>query len=294
MPKAAPSLPFQPSGVITLTTDFGHKDPFVGVMKGQVLRRFPAARLVDLTHEILVHWPAEAGFWLGRSFGYFPPGTVHVAVVDPGVGSSRDIAVVEAEGQLFLAPDNGLLAGVLERLEAAPILRRLDDGVLRDLGIHRPSATFHGRDIFAPVAAELAAGRLRPEALGPVVPELVPGWLDEPVLAGGQLSGAVVTVDHFGNLLTNLDAAARGAGGDAGRPGGGAGDPAPADLFRRPARRVRRADQFVRGAGGGQGRKERGRRARRVHRRRPPGACRDRLGRLTTRRRGHCTAKRIG
>jgi hypothetical protein len=206
MPKAAPSLPFQPSGVITLTTDFGHKDPFVGVMKGQVLCRFPAARLVDLTHEIQVHWPAEAGFWLGRSFGYFPLGTVHVAVVDPGVGSSRDIAVVEAEGQLFLAPDNGLLGGVLARLESTPILRRLDDSTLRALGIHRPSATFHGRDIFAPLAAELAAGRLHPEALGPVIPALVPGWLDQPVLAGGQLSGAVMTVDHFGNLLTNLDA----------------------------------------------------------------------------------------
>jgi S-adenosyl-L-methionine hydrolase (adenosine-forming) len=87
MPNATPCAPFQPSGVITLTTDFGHQDPFVGVMKGQVLRRFPAARLVDLTHEIRPHWPAEAGFWLGRSFAYFPPGTVHVAVVDPGVGS---------------------------------------------------------------------------------------------------------------------------------------------------------------------------------------------------------------
>lgn len=206
MAKAAPALPFQPSGVITLTTDFGHKDPFVGVMKGQVLGRFPAARLVDLTHEILAHWPAEAGFWLGRSFGYFPPGTVHVAVVDPGVGSSRDIAVVEAGGHLFLAPDNGLLAGVLERLQTTPILRRLDDAILRTLEIHGPSATFHGRDIFAPVAAELAAGRLLPEALGPVVAALRPGGLDEPVLAGGQLSGAVVTIDHFGNLLTNLDA----------------------------------------------------------------------------------------
>jgi S-adenosylmethionine hydrolase len=206
MPKATPSTPFQPCGVITLTTDFGHKDPFVGVMKGQVLRRFPAARLVDLTHEILVHCPAEAGFWLGRSFGYFPPGTVHVAVVDPGVGSSRDIAVVEAEGQLFLAPDNGLLAGVLGRLDGPPILRRLGDDVLRELGIDRLSPTFHGRDVFAPVAAELAAGRLRPEALGPVVHELVQGRLDEPVLAAGELRGTVLTVDHFGNLLTNLDA----------------------------------------------------------------------------------------
>ena len=207
MPTANPPQPFQPSGVITLTTDFGHKDPFVGVMKGQVLCRFPQARLVDLTHEVLVHWPAEAGFWLGRSYEYFPLGTVHIAVVDPGVGGARDIAVVEADGHVFLAPDNGLLAGVLDRVRTPPRLRRLDDGVLASLGIQRPSATFHGRDIFAPVAAELAAGRLAPDRLGPEVPELVPGGLDEPVLAAGQLSGAVVTVDHFGNLLTNLDAA---------------------------------------------------------------------------------------
>ncbi len=206
MPKAAPSTPFQPSGIVTLTTDFGHRDPFVGVMKGQVLCRVPAARLVDLTHEVPAHWPAEAGFWLGRSFRYFPPGTVHVAVVDQGVGSSRDIAVVEAEGHLFLAPDNGLLAGVLERLECTPVLRRLEDSVLLELGILKPSATFHGRDIFAPLSAELAAGRLRPECLGPVVRELVSGGLPGPLLAGEQLSGAVVTVDHFGNLLTNLDA----------------------------------------------------------------------------------------
>jgi hypothetical protein len=207
MPKTAPSTPFQPSGVITLTTDFGHQDPFVGVMKGQVLCRFPAARLVDLTHEIRVHWPAEAGFWLGRSFGYFPAGTVHVAVVDPGVGSTRGIAAIEADGQLFLAPDNGLLAGVLETLTSTPILRRLDDAVLRVLATSPPSATFHGRDIFAPLAAELAAGRLLPEELGPVVAQLVPGCVAEPLLAGGQLTGAIVTVDHFGNLLTNLDAA---------------------------------------------------------------------------------------
>jgi S-adenosylmethionine hydrolase len=198
---------FAPSGVITLTTDFGHKDPFVGVMKGQVLRRFPAARLVDLTHEVLVHWPAEAGFWLGRSFRFFPTGTVHLAIVDPGVGSARDIAIVEAAGQVFLAPDNGLLAGVIERLQASPVLRRLDESILPGLDVHRPSATFHGRDIFAPLAAELAAGRLAPAALGPVVADLVPGWLEEPVVTATQVSGAVVTVDHFGNLVTNIDAA---------------------------------------------------------------------------------------
>jgi S-adenosylmethionine hydrolase len=203
--KEQPDI-FNASGVITLTTDFGLRDPFVGVMKGQVLRRFPQAQIVDLTHEVLAHWPAEAGFWLGRSFQYFPAGTVHVAVVDPGVGSARDFAIVEAAGHLFMAPDNGLLAGVLERLQEPPVLRRLDEGILPGLGVHRPSATFHGRDIFAPLAAELAAGRLLPELLGPVVSELIPGWIDEAVVLAGQVSGAVVTIDHFGNLFTNIDA----------------------------------------------------------------------------------------
>src|SRR5215471_13445183 len=86
----------QPSGVVTITTDFGHQGPFVGVMKGCILKRFPQAQIIDLTHEIVVHWPAEAGFWLSRSFEYFPDGTVHVAVVDPGVGTSRDIVAVSA------------------------------------------------------------------------------------------------------------------------------------------------------------------------------------------------------
>ena len=98
-----------------------------------------------------------------------------------GVGGARDIAIVEAEGQLFLAPDNGLLAGVIERLTSPPTLRRLDAAILPALGVHRPSATFHGRDIFAPLAAELAAGRLLPAGLGPEVDEIVPGWLEEHV-----------------------------------------------------------------------------------------------------------------
>src|SRR6201995_2860815 len=88
------------SGVITITTDFGHQGPFVGVMKGCILTRFPAARIVDLTPESVVHWPAEAGFWLARAFEYFPPGTVHVAVVDPGVGTSRDIVAIMARGEV--------------------------------------------------------------------------------------------------------------------------------------------------------------------------------------------------
>src|SRR2546430_13577877 len=154
----------KPSGVLTITTDFGHQGPFVGVMKGCILTRFPGARIIDLTHEIVVHWPAEAGFWLARAFEYFPTGTVHVAVVDPGVGTSRDILAVHASGHYFLAPDNGLLAPIVNRARDALIVR-LGTAELARLGVQRPSATFHGRDIFAPVAAELAAGRCPLQAL---------------------------------------------------------------------------------------------------------------------------------
>ena len=201
------TTPFKPSGVITITTDFGHQGPFVGVMKGRILTRFPEARIIDLTHEIVVHWPAEAGFWLARSFEYFPAGTVHVAVIDPGVGTSRDIVAVSAHGHVFLAPDNGLLAPIVGRHPEATVVR-LDSSQLTRFGIHRPSATFHGRDIFAPIGAELAAGRCTPESLGEVVSKskLVPAWVDEPTVEPLSVTGVVITIDHFGNLISNIDA----------------------------------------------------------------------------------------
>jgi S-adenosyl-L-methionine hydrolase (adenosine-forming) len=192
------------SGVITITTDFGHQGPFVGVMKGVILSRFAQARIVDLTHEIVVHWPAEAGFWLSRSFEYFPPGTVHVAVVDPGVGTSRDIVAVQAKTHVFLAPDNGLLAPIVVRHPDARIIR-LELPRLASVGVRQPSATFHGRDIFAPVAAELAAGRLRIAELGEPVSSLIPAWVDEPSVEASAVAGVVITIDHFGNLITNVD-----------------------------------------------------------------------------------------
>jgi hypothetical protein len=194
-----------PSGVITLTTDFGLEAPFVGVMKGRIFGRFPAARIVDLTHEILVHWPAEAGFWLERSWRYFPAGTVHVAVVDPGVGTDRDILVASVEGHVLLAPDNGLLAPLLAR-SASVHVRRLDPAVLSRFGIGGISATFHGRDIFAPLAAELAAGRSQPADLGALTTAWVPSWIEEPAREAGAASGIVITIDRFGNLLTNIGA----------------------------------------------------------------------------------------
>lgn len=195
----------KPSGVITITTDFGHQGPFVGVMKGVILSRLATAHIVDLTHEIVVHWPAEAGFWLARAFSYFPQGTVHIAVVDPGVGTSRDIIAVSAGGHWFLAPDNGLLAPIVGRNPDAHVTR-LAAAKLATFGIHSPSATFHGRDIFAPIAAELAAGRCVPADLGDRVTSVVPAWVDEPAVDPGVVSGVVITIDHFGNLITNIDA----------------------------------------------------------------------------------------
>lgn len=195
-----------PSGVITLTTDFGLAQPFVGVMKGRIFSRFPAARIVDLTHGVLAHWPAEAGFWLARSFSDFPTGTVHVAVVDPGVGTMREVAIVVAAGHCFLAPDNGLLAPIVDAVADARCWA-LDPSLLGSLGIHRPSATFHGRDIFAPLAALLAAGQIAPQALGRPLASLVPAWVDPAVVGSESISGLVMTVDHFGNLITNIEAA---------------------------------------------------------------------------------------
>ncbi|HEY6484281.1 MAG TPA: SAM-dependent chlorinase/fluorinase [Steroidobacteraceae bacterium] len=198
------SAQVKPSGVITITTDFGHQGPFVGVIKGAILSRFAQARIIDLTHEILVHWPAEAGFWLARAFQYFPAGTIHVAVVDPGVGTSRDIIAVVAREHVFLAPDNGLLAPIVSRHSGASIIR-LEMSALTSLGLQRPSATFHGRDIFAPVAAELAAGRCTAADLGPLTEAIVPAWVDEPTVDATGISGVVITIDHFGNLISNID-----------------------------------------------------------------------------------------
>ncbi len=198
---------FQPCGILTLTTDFGHEGPFVATMKGRILGRFPAARIIDITHGILVHWPAEAGFWLERSYRYFPPGTVHVAVVDPGVGTRRNILLVVADGHLFFAPDNGLLAPLVEQATAPATVYRLDPQRLSRFGLGMPSATFHGRDIFAPLAAELAAGHCAPEELGTPITDIVPSWIDPPTDTGRQVTGVVVAVDHFGNLITNIDGA---------------------------------------------------------------------------------------
>lgn len=197
---------FEANGIITLTTDFGLQDPFVGVMKGVILTRCPTAKIVDLTHGIQPYWPSEAGFWLSRSFAAFPAGTVHAAVVDPGVGTERRILIAEAAGQLFLAPDNGLLS---------PMLQRSPDARVYGLNLERlgrfdlppPSATFHGRDIFAPLAAELARGRCKARDLGEIVAQIIVDPYAAAHIGPTEVSGVVVAIDRFGNIITNLDKA---------------------------------------------------------------------------------------
>lgn len=187
------------SGIITLTTDFGLSDPFVGIVKGVILGRFAEARIIDLTHGIPPQAIADAAFWLRGSFASFPAGTVHVAVVDPGVGTERVILGAEACGHLFLAPDNGLLGPVLEGCPGARCVRVEAPELLR-----AASRTFHGRDVFAPLAAELASGRARVDDLGPAYVPATPSVSAAPLVTPDRALGVVVTVDRFGNLITNL------------------------------------------------------------------------------------------
>jgi S-adenosylmethionine hydrolase len=196
---------FSACGVITLTTDFGPQGPFVATMKGRILARLPEARIIDVTHDVPVYWPAEAGFWLARAYSYFPEGSMHVAVVDPGVGTKRDIVGVVANGHAFIAPDNGLLAPIVSLVPSAKIYRFDAAHAGGKFKLPQASATFHGRDIFAPLAAEIAARRCAPADLGPETHDIVPSWVDEPSVAADQVAGVVMTTDHFGNLITNID-----------------------------------------------------------------------------------------
>ena len=193
----------KPSGIITLLTDFGLADPYVGVMKGAILGRFRGATLVDLTHQIPPQALGIASFWLQRSYCWFPEGTVHLVVVDPGVGSERRALALEARGHYFVGPDNGVFAPVLRAARGARVVsiepERLALGPL--------SRTFHGRDLFGPAAAALASGASALAELGPSVSlELVPEAASA-APAAAEIRGSVVTVDHFGNLITNIEAA---------------------------------------------------------------------------------------
>jgi hypothetical protein len=189
-----------PRPVVALLTDFGTDDPFVGTMKGVVLTRCPDATLVDLAHGVSPQRVEEGAFWLERSVGFFPEGTVFVVVVDPGVGSSRRAIAASSGGKVFVAPDNGILSLALA-CDPAAIVHAIDTDAL---GLAVRSRTFHGRDVFAPVGAEIAAGRLAVSGVGPRCDALAPLSASRLTRSPGVVEGTVISVDRFGNLITNV------------------------------------------------------------------------------------------
>jgi hypothetical protein len=197
--------------ILTLLTDFGTADYYVGAVKGTLLRLAPEARLIDLSHEVAPGDVEGAADLLAGAAPAFPGGTVHLAVVDPGVGSGRRILVAAAGGQLFVAPDNGLLTPFLGAPAGAEAGGPASVWSVerRELFLPSPGATFHGRDRFAPVAAALLRGE-EPERLGrriedPVrLPLALPRRRETP--DGAVLEGRVARVDRFGNLVTDLPA----------------------------------------------------------------------------------------
>jgi S-adenosylmethionine hydrolase len=185
---------------ITLTTDFGITAPYVAVMKGVILSINPAARIVDLTHAIRPQDIRHASYFLSTAVPYFPAGTIHVCVVDPGVGSERAALHVEYGGQHLIGPDNGIFTCLLCRAGGTATVRRLTE---RRFWRPRVSDTFHGRDIFAPVAAHVSLG-IDPEKLGPVLENPVELPSQTAVTFGQKWRGEVQFIDDFGNLITNV------------------------------------------------------------------------------------------
>lgn len=188
------------SPIITLTTDFGLSDPYVGQMKGALLQGCPSATLVDLTHAIPSWDVLAAALTLHTSYRYFPVGTVHLVVVDPGVGSRRSILAARGEGQFFVCPDNGILSFLLDEHHLQAVHR-----VEMDQAAGAISPTFHGRDIMAPVAAALAGGAGL-ETFGPALALSSLQRIDLPQaeIVDHRLHGQVLSIDHFGNVRTSI------------------------------------------------------------------------------------------
>ncbi len=185
--------------LITLTTDFGHKDPFVGIMKGVIFGIHPQARIVDLTHGVAPQDIRGAALALAHAAPYFPPATVHVAVVDPGVGTERRPVLIEAEGNFFVGPDNGVLALAVEGKKIERVIELKNESYQ----LKPRSATFHGRDVFAPAAAYLSLG-VPAAGFGPALENHARLQWPEPTRAEGEVRGEIIYIDNFGNLITNV------------------------------------------------------------------------------------------
>ena len=185
--------------IITLTTDFGIKDHYVGAMKGVILSINPDALIVDITHEISPHDVMKGAFVLRNFYRYFPEGTIHVVVVDPGVGGQRKPIAVEADGNVFIGPDNGVFTFAYLKSRSFKVIEISNPRyILADV-----SSTFHGRDIFAPVAGYVSMGT-QLEDLGKEIRNPVKLPVREPQIRGNEIIGEVIYTDHFGNLATNI------------------------------------------------------------------------------------------
>jgi S-adenosylmethionine hydrolase len=188
--------------VITLTTDFGLQDHFVGTLRGVILGLVPDAQLVDISHSIQAFDLLDGTLTIAQAYKYFPAGTVHLVVVDPGVGTARRPLVASSERHRFVAPDNGVLSSVFAQEERMRVHQVTSDHYF----LQPVSRTFHARDIFAPVAAYLARG-VDSAQFGPEITDFVRFNLPRPKPAeGGALRGIVLKVDRFGNLITNISA----------------------------------------------------------------------------------------
>jgi S-adenosyl-L-methionine hydrolase (adenosine-forming) len=196
--------PVRPKPLITLTTDFGLEDHYVGTMKGVILARCPDATVVDISHNIPPFSVWSGAYAIDQAAPYFPTGTIHVVVVDPGVGTARKPILLQGLGQYFIAPDNGVLSLIRERENGPIAVREIANP---DLILPRSSSTFHGRDVFAPAAASLASGMVHTERVGPVLNhmEILEG-IEARRNGPHQWTGAVLSIDHFGNVITNFKA----------------------------------------------------------------------------------------
>ena len=190
----------KPSGVITLLSDFGWDDPYVGVMKGVILSISQKATMVDLAHTVEAGSVLHGALFLLEAFPFFPKGTVHVAVIDPGVGGERRPIIVSVAGHFFVGPDNGLFWPVLETYGKGRVIHLKDSRYFLDSISH----TFHGRDVFAPAAAHLSKG-VDPDKMGVSIEDPVALSIPQPIEGDdGVLKGQILRTDRFGNLITNI------------------------------------------------------------------------------------------
>ena len=187
------------SGIVTLLTDFGTKDPYVSMMKGVMLSIDPCLNLIDQTHEIPPGNIKHASGFIIDTYSFFPEGTIHLAVIDPGVGTNRRPIAVKADGHLFVGPDNGLFWSVIDRFKGCKIVHLTrEEFFLKDI-----SMTFHGRDIFAPVCAHVSKG-ISIDRMGELITDPIELNISRPLIQNGVLIGEIDHIDHFGNIITNI------------------------------------------------------------------------------------------